>query len=121
MALSGPEACSKVSLAASNRLSFSNPAEAVARSSGDRYPGFADVTRHKVPLAKRTRHGSVEAQEQCRFPVWNRGPAAESSALSIGVPDSPSGSKSPAGRLVKRSLLASAGRADNVAKRATAE
>src|SRR6266566_9607163 len=107
MALSGPEACSKVSLAASNRLSFLNPAGAVARSSGDCCPGFADAIPHTAPLAKRTRHGSAEAQEQCHFPAWNRDPAAESSALSIGVPDLPGGSKLPAGRLVKRSRLAS--------------
>src|SRR6266567_5462753 len=121
MALSGPEACSKVSLAASNRLSFSNPAEAVARLSGDRYPEFADEIPHKVLLAKRTRHESAEALGPCRFPAWNRVPAAESSALSIGVPDSPGGSKSPADHLVKRSQLASPEQADNAAKGARAE
>src|SRR5882762_1706468 len=103
MALSGPGACSKVSLAASSRLSFLGLAEVVARLSGDRCPEFADAILHKVPLAKHALHESAEAPEQRHFPAWNRDPAAESSALSVGVPDSPGGNKSPAGRLVKRS------------------
>src|SRR6266700_2175159 len=107
MALSGPEACSKVSLATSNRLSFSNPAEAVARLSGDCCPEFVDAIPHRAPLAKRRRHESGEDPEPCHFPAWNRDPAAGSSALSIGAPDSPGDSKLFAGRLLKRSLLAS--------------
>src|SRR6266567_6261670 len=121
MALSGPEACSKVSLATSNRLSFSNPAEAVARLSGDCCPEFADAIPHTAPLAKRMRHELAEVLGPCRFPAWNRGPAAGSSALSVGAPDSPGGSKSPAGRLVKRTPLASPEQADNAAKGARAE
>src|SRR6266568_384034 len=121
MALSGPEACSKVSLATSNRLSLSNPAEAVARLSGDCCPEFADAIPHTALLAKRTRHELAEVLGPCRFPAWNRRPAAGSSALSVGAPDSPGDSKSPAGRLVKRSPLASPERADNAAKRARAE
>src|SRR5437660_12618237 len=105
MALSGPEACSKVSLAASNRLSFLNPAEAVARLSGDRCPEFADAIPHTVPLAKRTRHESAEALEPCHFPAWNRDQGAESSVLSVGALDWPGGSKSPTSRLLKRSTL----------------
>src|SRR5882724_4333354 len=121
MALSGPGACSEVSLAASNPLSFSNPAAAVARLSGDCCPEFADEIPHKAPLAKQTRHESVEAPEPCRFPAWNLGQAAGSSVLSVGAPDSPDGSKLSAGRLVKRSPLASSGQAGNAAKRAKAE
>jgi len=121
MALSGPEACSKVSLAASNRLSFSNPAEAVARLSDDCCPEFVDAIPHRAPLGKRRRHESVEAPEPFHFPAWSRDPAAGSSALSIGVPDSPGGNKLPAGRLVKRSPLASTEQADNAAKKARAE
>src|SRR5882724_8958235 len=121
MALSGPGACSEVSLAASNPLSFSNPAAAVARLSGDRCSEFADAIPHKVPLAKLTRRESAEAPEPYRFPAWNLGQAAGSSVLSVGAPDSPNGSKSPAGRLAKPSPLASPEQADSAAKRARAE